>query len=216
MITKKKIFDHFHNRRQIIADEKKKKNGRSTKTVLLTQNRSSFFSNTLADLQFTEMENIVAMQQNKNPVDDNLWVGACSRESYSLLTSTVPSLVDHVSYRHLHYAILTKMDILVWIIGGPSYLDPPPVEKELGGIVTEGFLLFYLVGVKLGPYPSESMGGIPKKLALTIGIAVGHRRRNKSLEGLQIIVQRLKTYKAKLVVFPRHACKFKNYSREAA
>ena len=51
--------------------------------------------------------------------------------------------------------------------------------------------------------------GIPKKLAPTIGIAVDHRRRNCSLEGLQTNVQRLKTYKAKLVVFPRHARKFK-------
>lgn len=51
--------------------------------------------------------------------------------------------------------------------------------------------------------------GIPKKLAPTIGIAVDHRRRNSSLEGLQTNVQRLKTYKAKLVVFPRHARKFK-------
>ncbi|CAN4123152.1 unnamed protein product [Withania somnifera] len=45
--------------------------------------------------------------------------------------------------------------------------------------------------------------GIPKKLAPTIGIAVDHRRRNRSLEGLQTNVQRLKTYKAKLVIFPR-------------
>ncbi|GLJ12574.1 hypothetical protein SUGI_0193710 [Cryptomeria japonica] len=51
--------------------------------------------------------------------------------------------------------------------------------------------------------------GIPKKLAPTIGIAVDHRRRNRSLEGLQANVQRLKTYKAKLVVFPRSARKFK-------
>ncbi|CAL5323490.1 unnamed protein product [Camellia sinensis] len=51
--------------------------------------------------------------------------------------------------------------------------------------------------------------GIPKKLAPTIGIAVDHRRRNRSLEGLQTNVQRLKTYKAKLVVFPRRARKFK-------
>ena len=51
--------------------------------------------------------------------------------------------------------------------------------------------------------------GIPKKLAPTIGIAVDHRRRNSSLEGLQTNVQRLKTYKAKLVVFPRRARKFK-------
>lgn len=51
--------------------------------------------------------------------------------------------------------------------------------------------------------------GIPKKLAPTIGISVDHRRRNKSLEGFQVNVQRLKTYKAKLVIFPRHAKKAK-------
>jgi large subunit ribosomal protein L13e len=50
---------------------------------------------------------------------------------------------------------------------------------------------------------------IPKKLAPTIGIAVDHRRKNKSLEGLQANVQRLKTYKAKLVIFPRRARKVK-------
>ncbi|KAL2921536.1 60S ribosomal protein L13-2 [Bienertia sinuspersici] len=52
--------------------------------------------------------------------------------------------------------------------------------------------------------------GIPKKLAPTIGIAVDHRRRNSSLESLQSNAQRLKTYKAKLVVFPRRARKFKS------
>ncbi|CAN6452055.1 unnamed protein product [Victoria cruziana] len=51
--------------------------------------------------------------------------------------------------------------------------------------------------------------GISKKLAPTIGIAVDHRRRNRSLEGLQSNVQRLKTYKAKLVIFPRRARHFK-------
>lgn len=51
--------------------------------------------------------------------------------------------------------------------------------------------------------------GIPKKLAPTIGIAVDHRRKNRSLEGLQANIQRLKTYKAKLVIFPRCAHKFK-------
>uniref|UniRef100_A0A0C9RU87 60S ribosomal protein L13 n=1 Tax=Wollemia nobilis TaxID=56998 RepID=A0A0C9RU87_9CONI len=51
--------------------------------------------------------------------------------------------------------------------------------------------------------------GIPKKLAPTIGVAVDHRRKNRSLEGLQSNVQRLKTYKAKLVVFPRSARKIK-------
>uniref|UniRef100_A0A2N9GE56 60S ribosomal protein L13 n=1 Tax=Fagus sylvatica TaxID=28930 RepID=A0A2N9GE56_FAGSY len=40
-------------------------------------------------------------------------------------------------------------------------------------------------------------------------IKVDHRRKNRSLEGLQTNVQRLKTFKAKLVVFPRRARKFK-------
>ncbi|KAL8508674.1 hypothetical protein ACS0TY_019066 [Phlomoides rotata] len=51
--------------------------------------------------------------------------------------------------------------------------------------------------------------GIAKKLAPTVGISVDHRRRNCSLEGFQTNVQRLKTYKAKLVVFPRRARKVK-------
>lgn len=51
--------------------------------------------------------------------------------------------------------------------------------------------------------------GIPKKLAPTVGISVDHRRRNSSLEGFQTNVQRLKTFKAKLVVFPRRARKSK-------
>ena len=50
---------------------------------------------------------------------------------------------------------------------------------------------------------------IPNKLAPTIGIVVDHRRRNHSLESLQANVQRLKTYKAKLVVFPRTARRLK-------
>ncbi|XP_058088440.1 large ribosomal subunit protein eL13z-like [Magnolia sinica] len=51
---------------------------------------------------------------------------------------------------------------------------------------------------------------IPKKLSMTTGIAVDHRRKNQSLEGLQANVQRLKEYKAKLVIFPRRPGKFKN------
>ncbi|KAM1160880.1 hypothetical protein TB2_000028 [Malus domestica] len=43
---------------------------------------------------------------------------------------------------------------------------------------------------------------IPKKLAPTIGISVDHRRKNRSLEGLQTNVQRLKTYKAKIIRRP--------------
>lgn len=51
--------------------------------------------------------------------------------------------------------------------------------------------------------------GISKKLAPTIGIAVDHRRKNRCLESLQENVNRLNTYKAKLVVFPRRSRKTK-------
>lgn len=51
--------------------------------------------------------------------------------------------------------------------------------------------------------------GINPKLAPTIGIAVDHRRKNLSEEGLQENVQRLKAYKSNLVLFPRNAKKVK-------
>merc|ERR1711991_406536 len=46
--------------------------------------------------------------------------------------------------------------------------------------------------------------GINRKEALGIGIAVDHRRRNRSEEAFQANVERLKLYKSKLVVFPRN------------
>ncbi|CAM9288581.1 unnamed protein product, partial [Hapterophycus canaliculatus] len=45
--------------------------------------------------------------------------------------------------------------------------------------------------------------GISKKVAPTIGIAVDHRRTNKSEESFATNVARLKEYRAKLIVFPR-------------
>lgn len=44
---------------------------------------------------------------------------------------------------------------------------------------------------------------IPVRFAPTIGIAVDPRRKNRSVEGMQANVQRLKEYKAKLILFPR-------------
>merc|ERR1711874_373737 len=41
----------------------------------------------------------------------------------------------------------------------------------------------------------------------TIGIAVDHRRRNKSVESLQQNTQRLKEYKSKLILFPLNSKK---------
>ncbi len=47
--------------------------------------------------------------------------------------------------------------------------------------------------------------GINKKEALGLGICVDTRRKNRSEEGFQRNVERLKLYKSKLVVFPRRS-----------
>merc|ERR1712002_430310 len=44
--------------------------------------------------------------------------------------------------------------------------------------------------------------GIHPKYAQTIGIAVDHRRKNRSTESVQVNVQRLKEYRSKLILFP--------------
>jgi hypothetical protein len=43
--------------------------------------------------------------------------------------------------------------------------------------------------------------GIGRLYAKTVGISVDHRRTNKSVEAMKANVERLKTYKARLVVF---------------
>jgi large subunit ribosomal protein L13e len=45
--------------------------------------------------------------------------------------------------------------------------------------------------------------GINPKLAVTVGISVDHRRTNKSEESFNLNVNRLKDFKARLVVFPK-------------
>jgi len=49
--------------------------------------------------------------------------------------------------------------------------------------------------------------GIGRKEARGVGIVVDHRRRNLSEEGKKLNVERLKAYKARLIVFPRKAGK---------
>jgi len=49
--------------------------------------------------------------------------------------------------------------------------------------------------------------GISRKTALGLGIVVDHRRRNLSVEGKTVNIERLKAYKGRLVVFPRKAGK---------
>ncbi|RKP40163.1 50S ribosomal protein L13e [Dimargaris cristalligena] len=48
-----------------------------------------------------------------------------------------------------------------------------------------------------------ALAKVGKKYARTVGIAVDHRRRNRSEESLQRNVQRLQAYQSKLIVFPR-------------
>ncbi|CAG8530723.1 1442_t:CDS:2 [Racocetra fulgida] len=48
--------------------------------------------------------------------------------------------------------------------------------------------------------------GIRRKEALTIGIPVDHRRKNRSEESLNLNVERLRAYKDRLIVFPRKPC----------
>lgn len=58
--------------------------------------------------------------------------------------------------------------------------------------------------------------GLTAKYARTIGIAVDHRRQNRSVEGLEANVNRLKEYLAKLIVFPVNNDKPKKGDASAA
>jgi len=46
--------------------------------------------------------------------------------------------------------------------------------------------------------------GLNTAFALSIGVAVDYRRRNKSVESIQVNAQRLKEYRSKLILFPVH------------
>merc|ERR1712243_298045 len=58
-------------------------------------------------------------------------------------------------------------------------------------------------------FTSEELksAGISRKRAITIGIAYDKRRRNRSMESLQLNVQRLKEYKSRLILFPKKLSK---------
>merc|ERR1712046_477950 len=73
-------------------------------------------------------------------------------------------------------------------------VHPPTLRYNVKVRVGRGFSLSEIKAAKLG-----------KREARSLGIAVDHRRRNKSVEGQEANVQRLKEYRSKLVVFPKHA-----------
>merc|ERR1739848_696138 len=77
-------------------------------------------------------------------------------------------------------------------------VHPPTVKYNSKVRVGRGFSLAELKAVKLGKLEARSLG-----------IAVDPRRRNRSVNGKQANEQRLREYKAKLVVFPRNAKKQK-------
>merc|ERR1712054_518129 len=58
--------------------------------------------------------------------------------------------------------------------------------------------------------------GLGKLEARSLGVAVDHRRRNRSVEGKNTNVQRLKEYKANLVVFPRNKKLKKGWKDDSA
>merc|ERR1711959_700896 len=77
-------------------------------------------------------------------------------------------------------------------------VHPPTVKYNTKTRIGRGFSLAELKALKLGKLEARSLG-----------TAVDPRRRNRSVEGKQANEQRLREYKAKLVVFPRNAKKTK-------
>merc|ERR1711934_104303 len=75
-----------------------------------------------------------------------------------------------------------------------SVVHPPTQRYNSKVRIGRGFSLAEIKAVGLG-----------KREAKSLGIAVDHRRRNKSVEGQEANVQRLRDYRSKLVVFPKHA-----------
>lgn len=93
-----------------------------------------------------------------------------------------------------------------------ALIAPRPVSGPLRPI-TRGMTLKYNIKVKAGrgfTLAELKDAKISRKVAPTIGIAVDHRRKNRSVEGLQANVNRLKEYKARLLVFPKRAYAPKN------
>jgi len=90
-------------------------------------------------------------------------------------------------------------------------ISPRPLAGAVRPIV-HGATIKYNSKLRIGRgFSLEEIkdAGLGKAEAQSLGIAVDYRRRNRSVQGKQANVQRLKEYKANLVVFPRNAKKCK-------
>merc|ERR1711988_627291 len=88
-----------------------------------------------------------------------------------------------------------------------ALVAPRPVAGSLRSVVHQPTAR-YNVKVRIGrgfSLAEIKAVGLGKREARSLGIAVDHRRRNKSVEGQEANVQRLREYRSKLVVFPKHA-----------
>merc|ERR1711934_6196 len=88
---------------------------------------------------------------------------------------------------------------------------PRPVAGSVRPLV-HGATVKYNSKVRIGrgfSLAEIKAAGLGKYEAMSLGIAVDPRRRNRSVEGKQANLQRLKEYRANLVVFPRNGKKLK-------
>jgi large subunit ribosomal protein L13e len=92
-----------------------------------------------------------------------------------------------------------------------ALVAPRPVAGNVRPVV-HGSTLKYNSKVRIGRGFSLAEikdAGLGKQEAQSLGITVDARRRNRSVEGKQANVQRLREYRANLVVFPRNGKKLK-------
>lgn len=95
---------------------------------------------------------------------------------------------------------------------------PRPAAGSLKPVV-RGQTIKYNTKQRLGRgFTLEELkeAGIPVNFAPTIGIAVDHRRRNRSLESLQANVARLRAYRSNIMIFPRNVKKPKAFEASAS
>ncbi|KAJ3126346.1 60S ribosomal protein L13 [Nowakowskiella sp. JEL0407] len=91
-------------------------------------------------------------------------------------------------------------------------IAPRPVDGLLRPVV-RGPTLKYNTKLRAGRgFTLEELkaAGIRRKEARSIGIAVDHRRRNRSAESLESNTARLKEYQSRLIVFPKNVKKPKS------